>query len=42
VDSYSRHNYTFVLTPACLESLRAARVELGIDVYPYPQRNLVR
>ena len=37
VDSYSRRNYTFELTPRCLESLAAAGVALVIDVYRYPQ-----
>jgi hypothetical protein len=37
VDSHSRRNYAFELTPACLEVLAAAAVALVIDVYPYPQ-----
>src|SRR6185369_10458761 len=37
VDSHSRRNYTFELTPKSLESLSAAGVTLVIDVYPYPQ-----
>jgi hypothetical protein len=37
VSSHSRRNYTFELTPRCLESLAAAGVALVIDVYPYPQ-----
>jgi hypothetical protein len=37
VDSHSRRNYTFELTPQCLKSLEAAGVALVIDVYPYPQ-----
>ena len=37
VDSHSRRNYAFELTPRCLESLAAAGVSLVIDVYPYPQ-----
>jgi hypothetical protein len=37
VSSHSRRNYTFELTPGCLDSLAAAEVGLVIDVYPYPQ-----
>ena len=37
VDSHSRRNYTFELTPRCLASLESAGVALVLDVYPYPQ-----
>ena len=37
VSSHSRQNYTFELTPGCLDTLAAAGVGLVVDVYPHPQ-----
>ena len=37
VDSHSTLNYTFVLSPTCLDLLASASVALVIDVYPNPQ-----
>ena len=37
VDSHSQTNYTFELTPTCLELLARAGIAVVFDVYPHPQ-----